>query len=686
MENHLFAGKAATAVGRAVRRLQVQGQISADSHHAILQAIGARPDAQGWLLFLRATFALAGLLSLVCGIIFFFAWNWQALPKLLKFSLLEGAIIALAVIVWWRWAQISARLALLAIGMLIGVLFAVYGQVYQTGAESWTLFRAWAVALTLLACFARMTAMWFFCWLVANIAFLFRLDGWLDLPLSHTTNLLYLLYQLALLLALVVWYALTRSNNWLFRVMLFWTLTILTMACGSIIIDDAQPVSWLSVLLWCASLLAGYWLFYRRQRDLFILTCGLFSISFLLVAGVMRLLIGVDIVLTFAVALVVLCLCGAQASRWMIKWRAESPDDLTPKDSAERQHLLQRLQQQSLLTSQQVADLQQDKGSELPWYVRVALVVSGWFAGIIAFAMLVLACFLWGQFDDFNVATFAFIAVISGVPGWLLLRQPGLARRQMGLCWAIACTFSSCTAVALWVDDRSWISGQMCLAFVPALALLFMLFRDHFYRFLNSAALVFFLVGGLTWLNSALPVAASAAITVAVILAAIDDRYAWRLRPCLLGASVGMMALCFWGSVPLQSLVLIDEIAPRGGDFSTLNEGITGGLLIAALLLGRRDRMPGAWPLLLIATVLAAISLVAPGIALAWLLLLLARYQNSKSLMLAAAVLLVLYTVDWYYFLGISLLDKSLMLFAAGAVLLLISLLAHWRLQRGEYA
>lgn len=683
MENHLFAGKAATAVGRAVRRLQTQGEISASAHHAILQAIGARPDAQGWLLFLRATFALAGLLSLVCGIIFFFAWNWQALPKLLKFSLLEGAIIALAVIVWWRWAQIGARLAVLAIGMLIGVLFAVYGQVYQTGAESWTLFRAWALALALLACFARMTTLWFFCWLVANIAFLLRLDGWLDFPFNNTLSLL---YQVALLAALVVWYALKRSPDWLFRVMLFWTLTILTLACGSKIFDDYQSVSWLSVLLWCASLLTGYWLFYRRQRDLFILTCGLFSISFLLVAGVMRLLIGVDIILTLVVALVVLCLCAAQASRWVVKWRAQNPDGLAPDDNAELQHLWQRLQQQSLLTPQQVAHLQHDKGNELPWYVHVALVISGWFAGIIAFALLVLACFLWGLFDEFNITTFVFIALISGVPGWLLLRQPGLARRQMGLCWAIACTFSSCTAVALWVDDRSWISGQMCLAFVPALALLFMLFRDNFYRFLNSAALIFFLVGGLTWLNNVLPVTASAAITVVVILAAIDDRYAWRLRPCLLGASVGMMALCFWGSVPLQSLALIDEFAPRGGDFSTLNEGITAGLLIAALLLGRRDRMPGAWPLLLIATVLAAISLVAPGIALAWLLLLLARYQNSKSLMLTAAALLVLYTLDWYYFLGISLLDKSLMLFAAGAVLLLISLLAHWRLQRGEYA
>jgi len=150
--------------------------------------------------------------------------------------------------------------------------------------------------------------------------------------------------------------------------------------------------------------------------------------------------------------------------------------------------------------------------------------------------------------------------------------------------------------------------------------------------------------------------------------------------------STGLLMLCFYGSVPMDSLALIEGLAPRDSDFSTLSGGIAAGLLIAALILGQREGMPGAWQLLLIATLLAAVSLFAPGIALAWLLLLLARFQNSKALMLTAAVLLVLYTLDWYYFLGISLLDKALMLFAAGAVLIAISALAHRRLQRGEDA
>jgi len=682
VENHLYAGKSATAVGRAVRRLQSQGFISSATHHAILQLIGARPDAQGWLLFLRATFALIGTLAMVCGVMFFFAWNWAALPRMVKFALVEGAIVALAVVVWWRWAQLSGRLALVAIGILIGVLFAVYGQIYQTGAESWTLFRAWAMALFALACFARLTALWFLCYLVANIAFVLWLGGWQDFPFLQNFSLI---YQLALVVALIAWFTATRRTDWLFRIMAFWTLVTLTIATASALFDDRSLSGAVSALLWLALLIGGWRLFYHHQRDLFSLTCGLFSISSLLVAGAMRLFIGIDIILTLVVALVVLALCAVQASSWIMKWRAEEPQS-PAEERHEQQNLWLRLQQQSLLTAQQISQLQQERDDELPWYVRAALVISGWFAGLLAFALLVLACFLYGLFDRFDAGTFLLMALVCGIPGGLLLRKSGLAQQQIGLSWAVACTLSVCTAVALWTDERSWISGQMWLMFVPALALLFLLFRNNFYRFLNSAALIFFLIGGLTWYTSSLPVVATAVVTVGIILAGIDDRYSWRFRPVLSGMSCGLLLLCFYGSVPLDGLALIEEFAPRDSDFSTLNEGIAAGLLIAALILGRREGMPGAWQLLLIATVLAAMSLFAPGIALTWLLLLLARYQNSKVLMLTAAVLMGLYTLDWYYFLGISLLDKALMLFAAGALLIAISVLAHRRLQEGEDA
>lgn len=682
MENHLYAGKAATAVGHAVRRLQSQGLISSATHHAILQAIGARPDAQGWLLFLRATFTLIGTLSLVFSVLFFFAWNWSELPRLAKFALSEALIIALAVVVWWRWRQTSGRLALVAIAILIGGLFALYGQIYQTGAENWTLFRAWAIALFALACFARLTALWFLCWLAANAAFLLRMDGWQDFPFGNGFSLA---YQLALAAALIAWFAVARNTNWLFRVMLFWTLLTLTLVIANGLFVQFSLSALCSVLLWLGLLATGYLLFYRRQRDLFSLTCGLFSISFLLVALVVRVFIAVDLILSLVLAFAVLCLCAAQASRWIIRWRARVPQ-LPHADVAEQQMLWQRLQQQSLLTAQQVEQLQQQQDEQLPWYVRAALVLSGWIAGLIAFFLMILVGFLYGLFDHFSVLIFNLMALISGIPAWILLRKAGLAQQQMGLCWAIACSLSLCAAVALWIDDRSWLSGQMCLAFVPPLLLLYLLFRHSFYRFINSAAVIFFLISGLTWLTNSLPVVVSAAVTAGVILIAIDDRYSWRYRPGLLGISAGLLLLCFYGSVPSESLALIDEVAPRGGDFSTLNEGIAAGLLVAALILGRREGMPGAWQLLLIATVLAAISLFAPGMALAWLLLLLSRFQNSKVLMLTALSMLMLYTLDWYYFLDISLPDKALMLFAAGLLLLAVAALVHRRIQAGEYA
>nr|WP_154325508.1 DUF4401 domain-containing protein [Pantoea sp. 201603H] len=683
MSNPFYAGNATTAVAQAARRLQLQGVISAPAHHAILLAIGARPDARGWLLFIRAALALTGVLSLVCGAIFFFAWNWQFLPRMAKFALIEGLIIALALLVWWRWARMPGQLAMLAIGFLLGVLFAVYGQIYQTGAESWLLFCNWAIALFALACFARLNVLWFLCWLVANIACALRLGGW-EHAVSDVVCQLFLLATLALRFVMV------RHRDWLFRIMLFWTLVILTLANSIGLFSPFTPSVMLTAIIWLSLLCVGYQLCYRRQRDLFVIICGLFSIGTVLVAGTVRIFIRHDIVLACTIALIVLGLYILWVHHWMSEWHTKNRSVPQNAERVEQIAIGHQLQEQALLTPTQVTLLQsQDVLTDLPWYVHVAFVLCGWFTGLMTFAWLVLICLMFNLFDDVTALPFGLMALVSGIPASILLRKRHLALQQIGLSWAMTSTVALCVAGIFWWGDTVWWEKGGWLVLLPPLALLYVLFHHGFYRYLNSTALVFFLINGLIllpWLSSTLPVLVVTFITAAVILLGVDDRYAWRYRPLLLGIASGLFLLCFYGSIPLNERVLIHAFIPSGDDFSTLNEGVAAGLLLSALVIGRRKGMPTAWQLLLIATLLGATSLFMPGIALAWLLILLARYQNSKVLMLTAAALLVFYTLDWYYFLSIPLLNKALMLLLAGILLLLIAALAHRRLQGGEYA
>ncbi|WP_237172558.1 DUF2157 domain-containing protein [Pantoea vagans] len=137
-----------------------RGSLSPETCQRIFAFCGIRPSDSQWRQFLIPVLCCLGLLSLVAGSMFFIAWNWAWMPKMAKFALAELLIVALAVVVWWRWYSTLARSALLAAGLSFGALFALYGQIYQTGADSWAFFRAWLCVLLPLALIARQNSLW----------------------------------------------------------------------------------------------------------------------------------------------------------------------------------------------------------------------------------------------------------------------------------------------------------------------------------------------------------------------------------------------------------------------------------------------------------------------------------------------------------------------------------------------
>ena len=91
---------------------------------------------------------LFGSALVLAGIIFFFAYNWAAMGKFLKFGLIEAGIIVCIVASHLRGrTDLSGKVLLLSGAVLVGVLLAVYGQIYQTGADAYGLFICWAVLI-----------------------------------------------------------------------------------------------------------------------------------------------------------------------------------------------------------------------------------------------------------------------------------------------------------------------------------------------------------------------------------------------------------------------------------------------------------------------------------------------------------------------------------------------------------
>ena len=117
---------------------------------AALSAAGVLPGARGWRAFLDALLLWSGAVALAAAMVFFIAHNWNELGRYAKFALVEVPL-AIAVVAYWRLGpeRATGKAALLVAAILLGVLLALFGQTYQTGADPWQLFALWALLYTL---------------------------------------------------------------------------------------------------------------------------------------------------------------------------------------------------------------------------------------------------------------------------------------------------------------------------------------------------------------------------------------------------------------------------------------------------------------------------------------------------------------------------------------------------------
>lgn len=122
---------------------------------------GIYADSSQWKRFLHLLLPALGISFVVSGVIFFFAYNWAELDKFIKLGLIEGMIvIAIALVLFTRWNLPVKQLILTGASFLVGALFAVYGQIYQTGANAYDFFLGWTAFVTLWAVASGYLPLW----------------------------------------------------------------------------------------------------------------------------------------------------------------------------------------------------------------------------------------------------------------------------------------------------------------------------------------------------------------------------------------------------------------------------------------------------------------------------------------------------------------------------------------------
>lgn len=158
--------------------IQIVSRHSNMSEDAVQQILdeSVYNDATSWQKFLKLFFMGLGVGFMVAGVVFFFAYNWADLNKFIKMGLVQGLIVVVTGIVLFSKLKLDIKNTLLTgAAVLVGVLYAVFGQVYQTGANAYDFFLGWTLSVTLWVFISNFPPLWLiFITLIHTTLFLYE--------------------------------------------------------------------------------------------------------------------------------------------------------------------------------------------------------------------------------------------------------------------------------------------------------------------------------------------------------------------------------------------------------------------------------------------------------------------------------------------------------------------------------
>lgn len=313
---------------KQLQQLRTEGLLSETAYQAAYAQLRPR---QVWLHGLEQICWMLGSGLLLVGVLLFFAYNWAALPSMAKFGLLQLTILScVSGAMFLGMQRLGGQLLITAASVLVGVLLAVFGQVYQTGADAYSLFLSWALLISLWVVVARFATLWLIWLLIAQLAWglYWQQLGqylWAWRPESITLA--------GHILLSGVWYGLyesgqntaVKNNSWLAWTQRAWLRPALLIALllplniitSLTVLDvDLSLVFWLPV--WFLVNIALHYYYQYRQPNLAALGLVVSSICLTGLVGVAKLLSEWlnDSSLPLLFALMILATATA-AARWL---------------------------------------------------------------------------------------------------------------------------------------------------------------------------------------------------------------------------------------------------------------------------------------------------------------------------------------------------------------------------------
>lgn len=305
-------------------QLAEAGELTADELRRAGQHAPLEPVRETWLRAADRLLAFAGVLLLTAAVVFFFAWNWADMHRFVKFGLALAALTACTgtAIAGTPYGTVY-RAALFGACVATGALLALIGQSYQTGADIWELFLAWALLMSPFVLLSRSAASWALWVVIANLALTrmlwqTTLFGFFGDLFKAGPLLLVAALNLSVLLAFEAFESrlLVAPRRHLQRLASLGVLA--PLVAGGIVgwwERALLPVS----LVFLVVATTGAWVYYRLRRDLVILSLALFASIAVATAALVRVLPdSADFLLMNLVAMAVI-VGSAFAAAWIVR-------------------------------------------------------------------------------------------------------------------------------------------------------------------------------------------------------------------------------------------------------------------------------------------------------------------------------------------------------------------------------
>ncbi|MBN2767880.1 MAG: DUF2157 domain-containing protein [Campylobacterales bacterium] len=210
-----------------------QGHIPKEKIDEALSITKVFPTEKDWFVFIGKLLLWLGSLAIAFSVMFFIAYNIDNIGKFVKFGAVE-LLIAGSLLAYWRFYShpIASKVTLLTASILVGVLLALYGITYQTGADSWQLFFTWALLITPWVLIGHFSPLWIMWLMLFNLSLIlyystfgFSFFSWWA-PVINLFGLLFALNTLAL----IIWEFLSTKREWLAH---HWAIRILALSSGA---------------------------------------------------------------------------------------------------------------------------------------------------------------------------------------------------------------------------------------------------------------------------------------------------------------------------------------------------------------------------------------------------------------------------------------------------------------------